>query len=44
VAYVLVIKRMQCATSKHPMRHLWRMRHKLVILAVYSGILLKFLR
>jgi len=34
VAYFLVIKRMQCATSKHPMRHLWSISHRLAILAL----------
>jgi len=34
VAYLAVIKRMECPTSKHPMRHLWPMHHRLAILAV----------
>jgi len=36
VAYFLVIKRMECAaTSKHPMSHVWRMRHRLAILGLF---------
>jgi len=41
VAYFIVIKRMQCATSKHSMRHLWGMRHRLAILEQQASLYCK---